>query len=123
MHGAASVAIVDDEESIRRSLLRLFRLTDLDATAYESAQAFLDALPTARPDCVVLDLKMPGMSGIDLLKRLANFDNPPPVIVVTADSIDRSRDECLSLGSKCWLQKPVDSKTLIDSVRDVIDAG
>jgi two-component system response regulator FixJ len=121
MSGAGRVAIVDDEESIRRSLLRLFRLTDFDATAYESAQDFLDALPTARPDCVLLDLKMPGMSGIDLLRRLAHVEDAPPVIVVTADSADRLRDECLRLGSKIWLQKPVDSQILIDSVRDVVE--
>ncbi|MGW8368361.1 MAG: response regulator transcription factor [Gammaproteobacteria bacterium] len=117
------MAIVDDEESIRRSLLRLFRLTDFDATAYESAQEFLDALPSKRPDCIVLDLKMPGMSGIDLLKRLACVQDAPPVIVVTADSADRARDECLRLGSKYWLQKPVDSKTLIDRVRDLVECS
>jgi two-component system response regulator FixJ len=114
------LAIVDDEESVRRSLARLFRLNDFDATAYVSAQALLDALETDRPDCILLDLKMPGMSGTDLLKRLSTIPNAPPVIVVTADSSECSRDECMRLGSKCWLQKPVDAKTLIASVRDIL---
>jgi two-component system response regulator FixJ len=121
MQESARVAIIDDEESIRRALLRLFRFANYEAEAFASASAFLESYDEGRrPDCIVLDLKMPGMSGLDLLRHLAALGNAPPVIVITADGGDCVEDECMRLGSKRYFQKPVDGRALIESVRGVI---
>ena len=64
------VAIVDDEEGIRKALSRLLRASGLEAESYANGQEFLDAAAEHRPDCVVLDLHMPGMSGLQVLRKL-----------------------------------------------------
>src|SRR3954463_1897260 len=80
----ALIAIVDDEEAVRKALQRLFRAVDLDATVFASGQAFLDSLETSKPTCAVLDLHMPGLSGLDVLRRLQARDDKFPSIIVTA---------------------------------------
>ena len=119
----ALVAIVDDEESIRRALLRLFRLNRFRTEAFSSAAAFLDSLSDRTPDCLVLDLHMPGITGLDLLRLLRGFAQPPPVIVITAHDKPHVRDECRRLGTRHYLNKPIDSKILLQHVRDVLDAS
>lgn len=121
MGDSARVAIIDDEESIRRALLRLFRFTSYEAEAFASASDFLESYEKGhRPDCIVLDLKMPGMSGLDLLRHLATVSDAPPVIVITADSGDDVQNECRRLGTKRCFLKPFDGKALIESVRGVV---
>lgn len=119
------IAIVDDEESIRKALTRLFRFADYGAEAFESAADFLASLSERPADCVVLDLQMQGMTGLELLEHLSRLPTPPPVIVVTADDTQRTQDECKALGTRYYLRKPVDCATLLASVRDVLvtDAG
>lgn len=115
------VAIIDDEESIRRALLRVFRQTNIDATAYDSADAFLDTIDEFPPDCIVLDLKMPGTTGFGLLRELVQYDSPPPVIVLSALDDTQTRDTCEALGSRFVLKKPVDQRTLMDCVLRVLN--
>jgi FixJ family two-component response regulator len=116
----ALVAIVDDEESIRKALLRLFRLNSFRAEAFSSAADLLDSLSDRTPDCIVLDLHMPRMTGVELLRRLGTLERPPPVIVITAHDEPHVRDECRRLGTRHYLLKPIDSNRLLDSVRDVV---
>lgn len=120
METSGSVAVIDDEASIRRALLRIFRLTAIDAEAYESATAFLDAFAARRPDCIVLDLKMPGIGGIGLLRQLGELEAPPQVIVLTAMDDPKARETCEMLGSRYFLKKPVDQQTLVDCVRRLL---
>jgi len=120
MERSPRVAIIDDEESIRRALLRVFSHTDLEATAYDSATAFLEAMDESRPDCIVLDLKMPGMTGFGLLRELVQYDAPPPVIVLSALDDERTLEACEAFGSRFILKKPVDQQTLMDCVRRVL---
>jgi len=120
MERSPRIAIIDDEESIRRALLRVFRQTEIEATAYDSAAAFLDTMDDFPPDCIVLDLKMPGMTGFGLLRELVQYDSPPPVIVLSALDDERTRDACEGFGSRFILKKPVDQRTLMDCVRRVL---
>jgi FixJ family two-component response regulator len=120
MERSPCIAIVDDEESIRRALLRIFRQTDIEAKAYDSATAFLDSMDESPPDCIVLDLKMPGMTGFGLLRKLVQYDAPPPVIVLSALDDERTREVCEGFGSRFILRKPVDQRTLMDCVRRVL---
>lgn len=114
------VAVVDDEESMRKALLRLFRLADYRAEAFESAADFLASLSERRPDCIVLDLQMSEMTGLELLEHMSRMTNPPPVIVISADDAQRTQDECRTLGTKHYLRKPIDCATLLASVRDIL---
>ena len=101
-------------------MLRIFRQTDIEATAYDSAAAFLGSMEGLPPDCIVLDLKMPGMTGFGLLRELVQHDAPPPVIVLSALDDVRTREACEAFGSRFILKKPVDQRTLVDCVRRVL---
>jgi FixJ family two-component response regulator len=116
----ALVAIVDDEESIRKALLRLFRLARYRAQAFDSASDLLMSLSVRTPRCVVLDLQLPGMTGVQLLERFAELDDPPPVVVITSNDEQRVQDQCLALGTKRYFRKPIDCDALLDAVRDIV---
>lgn len=116
----ALVAIVDDEEPIRKALLRLCRLNGYRAEAFCSATDFLDSLSVQIPDCVILDLHMPGTSGVELLRLIQKWQSPPPIIVITAHDEQHTRGECESLGTKHYLTKPIDGEMLLEHVRNVL---
>lgn len=123
MADRSRIAIIDDEQSIRRALVRLFRLAHYEAVSFFSASEFLESYQAGeRFDCIVLDLKMPGMSGLDLLRHLAALDNTPPVIVITAEAGERTETECKRLGSTNFLRKPVDGRVLVDTVHAILDS-
>jgi len=110
------IAIVDDEVSICRALLRLLRVADYRAEAFNSPVVFLESLAERVPDCVVLDLQMPMMTGVELQEHLARLADPPPVIIITAHDEPKARDRCLALGAVRYLRKPIEGEILIDSI-------
>lgn len=116
------VVVVDDEASICRALLRLLRTANLRAEAFCAARDFLEFLRDQTPDCVILDLQMPQMSGLEVLEQLQLLAAPPPVIVITAFDQPGVRERCLELGIVCFLRKPVQSDELLRSV-DAAVAG
>lgn len=115
-----SVAVVDDEPAVRKGLSRLLRTADFDTNTYESAQEFLDDLPCARPDCLIVDLQMPGVSGMDLQSILQRSGAHLPVIVVTARDDPDSHDKCMELGAAACLCKPLDCDTLVEVIHSVV---
>lgn len=117
---ASLVAIVDDDARIRRALLRLFRFARYRAEAFRSADAFLRSLAVQVPSCVVLDVHLPGMTGVDLLRRLALLDRAPPVVMITADDDERLESQCRTLGGKRYFRKPLDCDALLDAVRELV---
>lgn len=117
------VAVVDDEESVRTSLRRLFRAFELEAATFASGQEFLDALPSRPPDCVVLDLQMPGLSGLDVQRLLAAGGVRLPTIIITADDAPETRERCLSAGTTAYLCKPFDDGTLLATIARVVEAA
>ena len=114
------VAIVDDEISICRALLRLLRVAHYRVESFNSPLLFLESLAERVPDCVVLDLQMPLMTGVELQYHLLQLDNPPPVIIITAHDEPKTRDRCLALGAIRYLRKPIEGDTLIESIREAI---
>ena len=110
------IAIVDDEQPIRSALKRLLRAAGLDAEGYASAQAFLDDAAGRRPDCVLLDLHMPGTSGQEILAQIREIDAHPPVVIITAHDTPETRDQCLAAGAAAYLQKPVDGRLLLNAI-------
>jgi FixJ family two-component response regulator len=117
------VAIVDDEEPIRKALKRLMRAANLEAEAFASGADFLDSLATRLPDCVILDLHMPGMSGLHVLQRLQQSGARVPTIVITAYDEPETRNHCLAAGATAYLRKPLEDRLLLDAVASAAKAG
>ena len=110
------VAIVDDEEGIRKALRRLLRASGLDAHAYATGEEFLSAAAQKRPDCLVLDLHMPGMSGLQVLRRLQATGEPLPVVVITAHDEPETRKQCMNAGADAYLRKPLEDRLLLKAI-------
>ena len=111
-----SVAVVDDEEPVRRALTRLLRAAGITARAYASGQEFLSKWRSEPPSCVVLDLQMPGLNGLELLKCLAQLDAMLPVIMITAHDEPTMKAQCLRAGAVDYLCKPLDANILLEAV-------
>ena len=114
--GRTLIAVVDDEPSVRSSLARLLRSAEYEAATYPSGEEFLDSLKTGFPDCLILDLRMPGLDGFDVLARLARVGRRVPVIVLTSFPSPEVRRRALREGVTAFLEKPVDRSTLIDVI-------
>ena len=111
-----SVAIVDDEEGIRKALSRLLRASGLEAESYANGQEFLDAAAEHRPDCVVLDLHMPGMSGLQVLRKLKAAGQRLSVVVITAHDEPETRERCIDAGACAYLRKPLEDRLLLNAI-------
>jgi two-component system, LuxR family, response regulator FixJ len=111
------VHIVDDDEGLRESLAFLLRTANLEVRSFESAKAFLDKLPHAMPGCVITDVRMPDMSGIELLRRLKELKIGVPVIVITGHGDIALAVEAMKMGATDFFEKPFDDHLLVASVR------
>ena len=117
------IAVVDDEESVRKSLRRLFAAFDLEATTFASGRDFLDALPERRPDCLVLDLQMRAPNGFDVLAELAASGARLPVVIITAHDEPETRARCLSAGATAYVCKPLHDRDLLDAIAAAINGS
>jgi two-component system, LuxR family, response regulator FixJ len=113
----ATVHVIDDDEALRDSLTFLLRTARLEVQSYPSATAFLEALPEANLSCVITDVRMPGMSGIDLLRHLRERKISVPVIVITGHGDIPLAVEAMRIGAIDFLEKPFDDEVLIASVK------
>jgi len=116
------VAVIDDDDSVRAALVRLFRSADFDAFAFASARAFLSEFRDLGIDCVVLDLQMPEMTGLDLLRYLsAVYPHVSlPVVMITAHDEPGSCERCLAAGAAAYIRKPVEGTVLVDKIRELV---
>jgi FixJ family two-component response regulator len=114
------VAVVDDEESVRRALGRMLNASNFETLAFGSGQEFLDSLGDRRPDCVVLDYQMPGLSGRDVQRQLARAQIVLPIIVVTAHDQPELREQCLADGAVAYLAKPLQRERLVAVIQRAI---
>lgn len=113
----AVVHIVDDDEGLRESLAFLLHSASLEVRSFESAKAFLDKLPHAIPGCVITDVRMPDMSGIELLRRLKELKISAPVIVITGHGDIALAVEAMKMGAADFFEKPFDDALLVASVQ------
>jgi FixJ family two-component response regulator len=118
------VAVIDDDESVRTALVRLFRSVDFDAFAFSSARAFLSEFRDLGFDCLVLDLQMPEMTGLDLQRylRMVYPDLSLPVVMITAHDEPGSCERCLAAGVAAYMHKPVEGTALVDEIRKLVCA-
>jgi two-component system, LuxR family, response regulator FixJ len=116
----AQVHIIDDDDAVRDSLTFLLNTAGIKVRSYPSAAAFLDALGGAQLKCVITDVRMPGMSGIDLLRRLRELKIDVPVIVITGHGDVPLAVEAMKIGAADFLEKPFDDEALLASVRSAL---
>lgn len=110
------IAIVEDEEPIRKALRRLLRSAGMDVKSFPSGVEFLESLTTQWPDCVVLDLQMPVMNGFEVQARLAELRVSVPVVVITGHDSDEMRALALAGFPVAYLRKPVKDQLLLDAI-------
>ncbi|HKN72363.1 MAG TPA: response regulator [Terriglobales bacterium] len=112
------VAVVDDDISVRESLDSLIRSVGMEVRVFASAEEFLTAAHPRKADCLVLDVRLPGMSGVELHRHLLARNRKVPVIFITAHaSDDRARLEARSDWTVAYLTKPFGEDELLDAVR------
>jgi FixJ family two-component response regulator len=110
------VAIVDDDELFRRSIERLVRSAGFNVAAFASAEEFLNSAELDRAACAILDMRLPGMSGLDLQRRLIARPTPMPIVFVSAHEETSIRAMALRAGAIEFLKKPFDNSTLLDAL-------
>jgi two-component system response regulator FixJ len=121
MTAEGPVHVIDDDEAVRQSLEFLLRSARFDVRSYDSAVAFLKALPAGGSGCIITDVRMPDMSGIDLLRRLKDAGSALPVIVITGHGDVPLAVEAMKIGAADFLEKPFDDEALLASVRAALN--
>jgi FixJ family two-component response regulator len=117
-----TIYIIDDDASVRRALGRVMTLAGLDSRAYESADAFLAAPPMTDEGCIVADMTLPGMSGMELKQALNAAHSKLPLIFLTAHDTPESREAAHEAGAEGYFRKPVDTQALLDAVQWALNA-
>lgn len=119
----ACVHVVDDDEAARESLAFLLETAGLVARTYESPLPFLDQLPLEGAACLITDVRMPEMTGIELLRRLKESGAVLPVIVITGHGDVALAVEAMKLGAADFIEKPFDDEILLAAVRTALERG
>jgi RNA polymerase sigma factor (sigma-70 family) len=117
MTDAPVIHIVDDDESFRTSIARLLRVSGYQVALYDSARRLLDAPSGMTPGCILLDVRMPGVSGPELQDRLVAANNPLPIVFLTGHGDIPTSVRAIKAGAEDFLSKPVPKKTLIDAIQ------
>jgi FixJ family two-component response regulator len=117
------VSIVDDDHSVRDGLVDLVKSMGFEAETFERGEHFLQSKDVDRTNCLITDMRMDGMSGLELHEHLVESGRRIPTIVITAFPKDRDRQRALRSGVLCYLAKPFDEQQLIDCITSVLGAG
>ncbi len=118
-----TVFVVDDDESVRASLKLLIESIGYDVVTFKSAEGFLGPSFRGRPCCLILDIRLPGMSGFKLQEYLLKSKVQIPVIFITGHDRDRMEDEAMRLGAIAYLRKPFDEQALLGTIQRACAKG
>ena len=110
------IGVIDDDEFMREALSRLLRSAGYKCAAFSSSQEFLDSGP-AETDCLLLDIQMPGLNGLDLQAKLREIDRAIPVIFVTAKADNEARARALQQGAAAFFTKPFNDDALLGAIQ------
>ena len=116
----AIVYVIDDDEAVRQSLDFLLRANDFKAETFDSGTAFLKVAPSVKSGCIITDVRMPGISGMELLRRLHELKIELPVIVITGHGDVPLAVEAMKFGAADFLEKPFDDSILLAAVRSAL---
>jgi FixJ family two-component response regulator len=115
------VFVIDDDEEVRNGLKLLLESIGLSVICYASASLYLDAFDPSQPGCLVIDIRMPGMSGLDLQEKLAEYPLHPPVIIITGHGDVPMAVRAVKAGAVDFIEKPFRDQILLDSVHRAIE--
>jgi FixJ family two-component response regulator len=117
------ISIVDDDHSVRESLARLIRSVGFRVQVFESAEDFLSTSQGRRADCLILDIRMPGMNGLELQRELSTSDRELPVIFITAHGSDAQvRARALGAGAVDYLLKPLREEEVLKAIETALSS-
>ena len=119
------IYVIDDDDAVRQSLEFLLRTAGFTVRSFESAKAFLEIMPQPRSGCIITDVRMPHISGIDLLRRVQDLGIDIPVIMITGHGDISLAVEAMKIGATDFLEKPFDDDQLLAALRSTLsrDAG
>src|SRR5271170_5042805 len=123
MPNASLVSVVEDDQFFRESMRRLMRSLGYSVEAFPSAADFLASPHLVETACLIADVHMPGMTGLELYRRLIDAGHAVPTILVTAYPDDDVRARALNDGVVCYLRKPIDEKDLVQCLRAALHSG
>jgi FixJ family two-component response regulator len=112
-----TVYVVDDDDSICKALKRLLKASGFQALTFESAEDFLESTTGMEKGCLVLDISLPVMTGLDLQEKIASRGANCPVIIITAHDNPQWREQAIKAGAVAYLKKPFGEQSLLDAVR------
>ncbi len=115
------VYVIDDDDAVRQSLEFLLKTAGISARGFDSARAFLEVLPAIKSGCIITDVRMPEITGIDLLRRLKESGVDIPVIVITGHGDISLAVEAMKIGAVDFLEKPFDDDLLLAAVRSALN--
>lgn len=110
------IYVIDDDESVRRAFERLLRSADLKVETFASAEEFLRGERQGENACIVVDIRMPGLTGFDLQQNMATRGIQIPVIVISASDDAQTREQARRLGAAAFFRKPIDDQALLDAI-------
>jgi two-component system, LuxR family, response regulator FixJ len=117
------IHVIDDDDAMRDSLEYLLEAASLNVRTYASAVSFLDTVDDLAPGCIVTDVRMPGMSGLDLVRTLVERRLPHPVVVITAHGDVAMAVEAMRAGAVDFLEKPFEDRALLGAIRFALSAA
>jgi FixJ family two-component response regulator len=117
------IACVDDDEAVTEAIKDMLTALDLNATTYSSAEEFLLSGQASHTACLITDVTMPGMSGFELMQRLASLGHAIPTIVIGGSATARMRAKAARAGAVCFLAKPVPPDELLAAIRSALSRG
>jgi FixJ family two-component response regulator len=117
---APIISVVDDDPSVRTATARLLKSMGFSVYAFASAQEFLSSPQLSETSCVIADVQMPGMTGVELQDHLIARDHSMPIIFITAFPHDRVRERAMNAGAVCFLSKPFDETRLLECVEQAL---
>jgi FixJ family two-component response regulator len=118
-----TIFIIDDDESVRRAVRRLIRSVGLNVETCATAEEFLQAPEQPAPGCLILDVHLPGLSGLELQQRLKAEGRPIPTVFITAYANDQVRKQALQAGAIAFLEKPFEERCLLEAVKRAVSPG
>ena len=110
------IYVIDDDESVRKAFKRLLRCVNFEVETFSSAEEFLKSQKSNKNGCIIIDIRMPGLTGLDLQRKLMAQGSRIPVIVISASDDAQVREQARELGAVAFFRKPIDDQALLDAI-------
>jgi FixJ family two-component response regulator len=110
------IYVIDDDESVRKAFKRLLRSVNLEVETFSSAEEFLESQKPNKKSCIIIDIRMPGLTGFDLQRKLMAQGSRIPIIVISASDDAQVREQARELGAVAFFRKPIDDQALLDAI-------